>query len=133
MKCHVTKRELLAVATFMVPKPTANLEQAHVRTQAWDELGMRDLALDIAEMVSVQTPFDPKPWVSKTPQLVDLTPPVVDFLLKQMEGEIPGMFTEVLRPFQDRLVSLRDKTYKLPQELRQGKDKTNLESVPAEK
>lgn len=118
MKCHVTKRELLAIATFIVPKPTVNLEQAHVRMTAWDELGMRGLAYDVSEMVAVNASLDVKPWLDRAPILVDLTAPVVDFLLKQMEGEMPGAFTEVLRPVQDRLVALRDKNYKLPPELR---------------
>lgn len=129
MKCHVTKREQLALTTFLVPKPTANLEQGHLRMTAWDELGIRELAYDIAEMAAgVGTPFDHKPWIDRTPILVNLSAPVVDWLLKQLDCEIPGAFSEVLRGLQDRLISLRDKNYKLPKELRG--DKPALESVP---
>lgn len=129
MKCHVSKRELLALTAFIVPKPTPNLEQAHVRMTAWDELGAKELALEVSENVSVNTPFDIKPWLDRSAKVIDVSSSTVDFLLKSMEGEIPGVFTEVLRPFQDRLISVRDKTYKVPPELRQAKDKPALESV----
>lgn len=128
MKMHVSRRELLALTSFVVPKPTANLEQAHVRMSAWDELGCADLAYEIAELASINKGFDPSAWLDRKPQAVDVTVPVVDFLLKQMEGEMPGAFSEVLRPLQDRLISVRDKTYKLPPSLRPAKGPT--ESAP---
>jgi len=120
MKFHVTKREQLAITAFLVPKPTANLEQAHVRMSAWDELDVKELAFQVAETASMPgAGIEAKPWMdNRTPILVDLSAAVVDWLLKGLEGEIPGVVSEVLRPMQDRLIALRDKNYKLPQELR---------------
>ena len=118
MKVHVTKREVLALTTFLVPKPTPNLEQAHVRMSVWDALGAKELAYDISETASVNVSFDARAWLDKTPLVVDLPAAALDYVLKHLEGEVPGVFSEVLRPLQDRLISLRDKTYKLPQELR---------------
>ena len=119
MKFHVTARERLALCTLLVPKPTASLEAGHVRMGAWQELGVKELALQIAEASTMGANIPADPWRDNvTPTLVDITQPTLDFLLKGFEGEVPGFLSEVIRPLQDRLISLRDRNYKLPQELR---------------
>lgn len=132
MKCHVSKRELLALCSFVVPKPTQNLEQAHIRMGAWEALGCVELAGRVADLATFNSPIDPTPWVDRAPFLVDLSVPIVDFLLRQLDGEVPGIFSEVLRPLQDRLISVRDKTYKVPQELRPSKPVIVKDEPPAE-
>lgn len=119
MKFHVTAREKLAICTLLVPKPTASLEAGHVRMNAWSELGVTELALTVAEISGLGGSLPAEPFRdNRTPILVDITQPTLDFLLKGFEGEVPGFLSEVIRPLQDRLISLRDKTYKLPMELR---------------
>lgn len=123
MKFHVTAREKLAICILLVPRPTANLEAGHIRMNAWDELGVKDLAFQVADMQMMgSNDIQAAPYRdNRTPILVDITPMTIDFLLKGFEGEVPGHFSEVIRPLQDRLISLRDKTYKLPPELRPAK------------
>lgn len=116
MKFAITKRETLALVAFAIAKPTANIADGEARIVAWEDLRATELAAGVADAAAVGVPApNPKPWLDNTkPTVVDLQQASLRFLLKVLEGEIPGVFSDLLRGLQRRLLRLEAGTYVPP-------------------
>lgn len=120
MKFGITKREKLALVAHIVSKPTANIEDGENRLTAWADLGVTDLASEFtAAAAGLGAGPQAAPWADHAKlHLVDLQTASVRYLLKKLEGEVPGVWSDVLRGLQRRLMRLEAGAYELPKELR---------------
>jgi len=122
MKFGITKFEQMAAVGHLVQLPSPNPEYGRKRLRAWDELGVADLADEWAAAASGTGPAPQAAgWTDrKTLHLVDLSPDIVDHLISQFGVQVAGIWADTLLRLRERLEQLRDKKYKLPDELRQA-------------
>jgi hypothetical protein len=122
MKFALTKYELFALTSHLVVQPSPNPEHGRKRLRAWDELGVADLADNMATMQGVGGELQISEWRDKkTPHLVELTGDVLDYLLAGLSVQVNGVWADTLTRLRERLGQLRDKKYRLPPELRELK------------
>lgn len=122
MRFGITKYELFALTSHLVGKPSPNPEHGRKRLRTWDELGVSDLADDLATMVAgFGGEIRVADWRDKTtPRLVDLNADVLDFVIAGLGQDVAGVWADVLGRLRERLEALRDKKYELPAELRES-------------
>lgn len=122
MKFGITRFEKFALTSFLMSQPTPNMEIGRVRLRAWDELGTGDLAQKLAFAASGlgSSTIAVAEWSDATkPVLVELNRDVLDWVIGTLEGgQKPGAWSDVLTRLHGRLCDLRDKKYRLPEELR---------------
>jgi hypothetical protein len=120
MKFGITQFERLALTAHLVGLPSPNPEHGRKRLRGWDELGVTDLADSLATAATgVGVPPQAADWVDKKAmRLIDLSPDIVDHLIAGLGGQIAGIWADALTRLRERLESLRDKKYRLPEELR---------------
>jgi hypothetical protein len=125
MKFALTKFEKLALVSHLVGLPSPNPEYGRRRLRAWDELDVADLADRLATAAVVggaENAVAAADWSDrKKPLLVDLTPDIVEHLISGLGGQTPGVWSDTITRVRERLEQLRDKKYKLPEELRPSK------------
>lgn len=116
MKFAITQFEKLTLVQFLVSRPTQNIDQGEARGALWDDLGVKDMARETARAVAVGTKGpDASPWLDdKKLHLVDIQKDALHFALEQLKGEVPGLFSDTLRPLQRRLLRLEAGSYELP-------------------
>lgn|SRR5678815_357847 len=119
MKCHVTNYERFALTSHLVGLPSPNPEYARKRLRAWDELGVSDLADQLATGAALGGDIQIAPYRDRmTPHLIDLSEDVMVHLIAALGGAIAGVWSDTLTRVRERLERLRDKVYELPLELR---------------
>jgi len=119
MKFGITKFELFALTSHLVGLPSPNPEYGRRRLQAWDALGVADLADALATGAAIGGDIPIAEWRDKkTQHLVDLTPETLVHVIAGLSGQTAGVWADVLTRLRERLERLRDKTYELPPELR---------------
>lgn len=124
MKFGITRYEKFALTSFLFGQQTPNMEIGRVRLRAWDELGTEELAQKLAFSAAGlgDRTIKVSDWDDhKTQVLVDLSNDVTDWIIRSIEGAKPGAWTDVLTRLHPRLCDLRDRKYKLPDELRERK------------
>jgi len=126
MKFGITKFEQIALTSHLVGQPSPNPEHGRKRLRAWDELGVADLADQLAGAVAGFGAGPPSAaWADKkTPHLVDLNADIVEHLIAGLSIQVSGIWADTLTRLRERLEQLRDKKYELPAELR------GLQAVP---
>jgi len=118
MKFGITKFELLALTSHLVGLPSPNPEHGRRRLQSWDELGVAELADDLATVHTVGGQVELADWRDKkTMSLVDLTPDVLVHIIAGLSVQTTGVWADALTRLRERLERLRDKTYELPEGL----------------
>lgn len=119
MKFGITKYELFALTSHLVVQPSPSPEHGRRRLRAWDELGVSDLADNLATMQGIGGELQLADWKDKnTWHLVDLSPDIVDHLVTGLGAQVNGVWADAMTRLRDRLEQLRAKKYKLPPELR---------------
>ncbi len=119
MKCHVTNYERFALTSHLVGLPSPNPEYARKRLRAWDELGVTDLADQLATGAAFGGTLNAEEYRDKkTPHLVDLSEDIMVHLIAGLGVQLPGIWSDTLFRVRERLERLRDKVYELPEELR---------------
>jgi hypothetical protein len=119
MKCHVTNYERFALTSHLVGLPSPNPEYARKRLRAWDELGVADLADQLATGAAIGGDIQVATWRDKkTPHPIDLSEDVMVHLIAALSGQLAGIWSDTLTRVRERLERLRDKVYELPPELR---------------
>jgi uncharacterized protein YcaQ len=137
MKFGITRFEKLAMTSHLVGLPSPNPEHGRRRLQAWDELGVEELADSIATGVAFgqgTIPITAADWTNKKDLvLVDLSSDVLAYLIAGLtpnpQAPMSGAWADPLTRLRERLEQLRDKKYKLPEELRDRKGLSVVEGA----
>lgn len=161
----VSRREQFTLVMFVLNAESTDRAERKSRRQLWEEMGVLDLKRKITkarEPLSAEAekerqerlardPRDVDPddvwpwqWASEEPDVrVALHQSTIDYVVKKLEGKIPGGATsEVLGELAERLVALRDTDaasitkkagggYKLPVELLTPEEQTAYEPLKA--
>lgn len=127
MSFHMTKREQLCVMGHIVNKASANREERRKRRHLWRELGLIDAVAKFVEIAGPEPAegetrqpigLDTSQWADNlTPYPVQLSGPSIDFLLQQIDGQLPGPLSEILAELEDRLQDVKAGKYDPPDEL----------------
>lgn len=123
MKFGITKYEKFALTSFLFGQQVANMEEGRKRLRAWEEFDVADLADALSMGATVGTDkIKPADWAdNKKPLLVDINADIVEWAIQKLDGPKGGAVADTLTRLHPRLCDLRDKKYKLPEELREKK------------
>jgi hypothetical protein len=112
MKFTATKRELLSLCFHVIGSQRQwTPEQSAQRLKAWDELGVRDLALDLSDMLAVQgMGLNPgSAWMDRKAEMeADITIGTLTFLIAQLKTPIATEHVDHLLGLRDRLTVLAE-------------------------
>lgn len=125
MKFGITPQDKLALVISIIPHEAQGAERQDTRLTAWDDLGVREFARVASRAMQRQPysfPADSlKPFVEGPAVLVDLQPSTVQFLIDEITVGVPGVYQDQLTELRHDLKRLQDKSYRLPEHLRDEK------------
>ncbi len=118
MKFAITKLEQFALTSHLIGQPSPTPEHGRKRLRAWDELGVSELADQLATMaVGFGNTVKVADWSDRsTPVFIDINADVLDYLIAGLRVQIMGVWADTLTRVLERLERLRDKTYELPKQ-----------------
>ena len=100
MKVSASNLDLFALTRHLASQQSPNPEHGRRRLRTWDELGTASLADQITGFggeVAISA------WQSKTPNDIELSEPVVEFVLAGLKQPMEGAWADILTRLMDRL------------------------------
>jgi hypothetical protein len=125
MKFGISPQDKLALVISIVPHECHGAERQDTRLTAWDDLCVREFAR-VASRAMQRQPYsfkadDLAPFADGKAVLVDLQPSTVQFLIDEIAAGVPGVYQDQLTELRHDLKRLQEKTYRLPDHLRDEK------------
>lgn len=125
MKFAITPEDKLALVISIVPHECRGAERQDARITTWDDLEVREFARLSSQRIArfgeraTFTVDEVKQFSGTKRVLVDLQPSSVQFLIDEITAGVPGVYQDQLTELRYELRQLQEKTYKLPEELRE--------------
>jgi len=108
MKIKLTKRELLAVAFHVQPKPLQAMEQVRARRAAWAAFGATEMAHDVAELARTTRVNVDMSWLDRKTEIEgELETLVADWLLSVVKPPYEGPDADFLFDVHEKLVAAK--------------------------
>jgi len=108
MKITITKRELLALAFHVQPKPVQSMDQAKYRRSVWKAFGASEMATDVGELARSPRVNVSLDWMDRTASVEgDLEPLALDWLIGTTKPPYDGPDADFLMDIHERLVEAK--------------------------
>ena len=100
MKVSVSNLDLFALTRHLMSQQSPTPEHGRKRLRTWDELGVADLADKMGGFGGEVTIAS---WTSKTPNDIELSEAVIEFIVAGLKQPIDGAWSDILTRLGDRM------------------------------
>jgi len=110
MKIILSKRELLALAFHIQPKPVQNMDHAKFRRAVWKAFDASEMATDVGELARSPRVNVSLDWMDRTVTVDgELEPLALDWLIGATKPPYEGPDADYLLDIHERLVEAKAK------------------------